>query len=555
MNNQTSKVLLAENRALGPFSKISFLGTSTTFALIGSSFLPLQMASATPAPNLCVATESASGQFLVVATDDGELVLPAGITALEALLVGAGRTSVLGYAGGGGEVTIDTTTPTVAATWNITVGKASATSGTAGRDSTIFRGVDTSTAHGGIDGSSGGLSGSGQPGSENYGGASGGGAGGPGAPNYLDGGPGIAASSFVTTEYLKLIPGCFGGGGATAIQIDSLDDFVNLGVPGCSGGYFTFAELIPTPETATLASIASLTPLVVPATPNRGGGGGGLNYWAAFAPFYSDSTLTQAQNGIGADGVVYVYYRMPSQSVVVAPVAIPYPVQTSSINTCDATVNSTTGTSRFNITGSFITPILNIEVGSEMLDRGLWTQTDSSVAFSYSAKATAALPVTLYNGQAPLLTTLCKIEEKSLPAPMETTNPKVEIPAAPAPDKSPTPTPSPVSEQFVATTNKLKVFFALSTSAISSTELVKLESLAAKIVSLGGKISITVTGYAQPTPGTEKTDGALSRARAAAVAAFLKDAGVEGSIKFVGAGRAKANVASSRYVEVVAVNK
>lgn len=556
MSNHSSDATHAETQAYRLFSKKNFLGSSTTLALIGSSFLPLPTASATVAP-ACVADEIASGQFLVTATDDCELTIPAGVTTLEALLVGAGGTSIQGYAGGGGEETVTTTMSKSATTWMIQVGSATEANGSSGRNSILSSGLETFTALGGQDatGSSGGGSGSGNSGSmseSGYGGA-GGGALSSADSNSYNGGAGKSAALFTETEYLKTLPGCFGGGGATSGSLQS-GDFVILGQPGCGAGYFTFEELVPAPETVTLVSIGNLTPRLHLPAANRGGGGGSLD-GTLDGGAYIVLPNAFAHDSYGADGVVYVYYRMPSQSVVVAPVAIPYPVQTSSINTCDATVNSTTGTSRFNITGSFITPILNIEVGSGMLDRSSWTQTDSSVAFSYSAKATAALPVTLYNGQAPLLTSLCKIEEKSLPAPMETSNPKVEVPTAPAPDKSPTPAPSPVSEQLVATTNRLKVFFGLSSSAISSTEMIKLESLAAKIVSLGGKISITVTGYAQPTPGTEKTDGALSRARAAAVAAFLKDAGIDGSIKFVGAGRAKANVASSRYVEVVAVNK
>jgi outer membrane protein OmpA-like peptidoglycan-associated protein len=89
---------------------------------------------------------------------------------------------------------------------------------------------------------------------------------------------------------------------------------------------------------------------------------------------------------------------------------------------------------------------------------------------------------------------------------------------------------------------------------VKSANIKQLRSLAQQIAGLGRSITIRVTGYAQPTPGSEATDGALSRRRAAAVAQILRKLGVNTKVIYVGAGRAAINNAKSRYVEIVAAN-
>ena len=102
---------------------------------------------------------------------------------------------------------------------------------------------------------------------------------------------------------------------------------------------------------------------------------------------------------------------------------------------------------------------------------------------------------------------------------------------------------------------KLKIYFNMSSSKIDSENFIKLQGLAKSLANLGDKITISITGYAQPTPGSEATDGALSQNRAASVAKILRSFGVNTKVIYKGAGRAKANIPTSRYVEIVAVNK
>lgn len=95
-----------------------------------------------------------------------------------------------------------------------------------------------------------------------------------------------------------------------------------------------------------------------------------------------------------------------------------------------------------------------------------------------------------------------------------------------------------------------KVYFDMASHKLIGVNLQKAREFAAIISELGEKVSVSVIGYAQPTPVGESTDGALSARRATYVAQLLKKLGVSAEIASKGAGRAKANIPSSRYVEI-----
>ena len=202
----------------------------------------------------------------------------------------------------------------------------------------------------------------------------------------------------------------------------------------------------------------------------------------------------------------------------------PLPVQTSSITSCVAATGSATGGNSYAITGTFTTPITNVSVGGVVLPATAWVQTPTSVTITMPARSAGSAAIQIYNGQSPLL------------SPCDYTY----LTSA--------------SVQPLAKALKLKVFFGLGSNKITAAESAKLKAFAKKLAGLGAKITLIVTGYAQPTPGSEKTDGALSKRRASAVAAYLKKAGVTTKVVYAGAGRASVNTASSRYVEIVADN-
>ncbi|CAN2229833.1 OmpA-like domain containing protein [Candidatus Nanopelagicaceae bacterium] len=137
------------------------------------------------------------------------------------------------------------------------------------------------------------------------------------------------------------------------------------------------------------------------------------------------------------------------------------------------------------------------------------------------------------------------------------TKPAVSVVVTPKPSPKPDTSTSgsggalkPLKSTFV-----LKVYFDLGSSDVKGENLKKLRALAQSLTRLGKSITINVTGYAQPTPGSEAIDRVLSLIRAAAVAKLLKANGVTTRVTYLGAGRATINAPSSRYVEIVAANR
>jgi len=138
-----------------------------------------------------------------------------------------------------------------------------------------------------------------------------------------------------------------------------------------------------------------------------------------------------------------------------------------------------------------------------------------------------------------------------LPTP-ETSTPVIEVPKPM--DTTTVTAPPAVKGGPLESTLTLNVYFDMGSSKVYGTNLSKLQDLAKKLSGLSKEITISITGYAQPTPGSEATDGKLSEDRAAAVAKILRQFGVNTKVVYKGAGRATLNVPSSRYVKIVAAN-
>ena len=212
----------------------------------------------------------------------------------------------------------------------------------------------------------------------------------------------------------------------------------------------------------------------------------------------------------------------PDTQVQATPKKLP---QTSTITSCSAPSGSGDGGNSVVISGAFATPVQSIDVGGVTLAASAWVQTATSVTITMPPGAAGSVPIQMENGRSPSLSP-CNYTYLTS-----------------------------AKKQPLAKALKLKVFFGLGSNKITAAESAKLKAFAKKLAGLGAKITLTVTGYAQPTPGSEKTDGALSKRRASAVAAYLKKAGVTTKVVYAGAGRASVNTASSRYVEIVADNK
>ena len=103
-------------------------------------------------------------------------------------------------------------------------------------------------------------------------------------------------------------------------------------------------------------------------------------------------------------------------------------------------------------------------------------------------------------------------------------------------------------------TSNQKVFFAMSSFALSTKAKANLTGLAKRALESGKSFTVTVVGFTQPTPN-DPNFNALAKNRAKAAANFLRAQGVRGSYSIAGVGQALRNIASSRYAEVTIVVK
>ena len=248
---------------------------------------------------------------------------------------------------------------------------------------------------------------------------------------------------------------------------------------------------------------------------------------------------------------------------------VPDPVQQSAITGIEPT-SAPAGTSTpLVISGRFIEQVRNISVGGVMLTPGSWQQSSTSISFTLGSHTAGICEIQIYDGSAPLLAvqdfTFTVPHPTAIALPSPVPSPAISTPAtaptaspslAPLPAKSITPTPQPPQSETASTSPSvsLKIYFDLGSASLNQENLQKLQVLAKEIMDLGQGFRVSITGYAQPTPGTEATDGPLSARRAANVAKILKQDGVTTKVVYLGAGRAALNDPSSRYVKIVAAN-
>ena len=204
------------------------------------------------------------------------------------------------------------------------------------------------------------------------------------------------------------------------------------------------------------------------------------------------------------------------------------------------------------------------------LAAGSWTQSANSISLTIDASALGGYSFTLYNGAVPILVSpaitvsqvtptlsLSTVDTATVSNPANSSSTPAKTQPARSQNQKVTPgtgdelkSGGPLSGALVT-----KVFFDMGSYKVKGKNLDAVVALAPQIAGLGKQITIKITGYAQPTPGSEATDGPLSEHRAAAIAGILRSAGVNTRVEYQGAGRAKSNVPTSRYVEIVASNR
>ena len=97
--------------------------------------------------------------------------------------------------------------------------------------------------------------------------------------------------------------------------------------------------------------------------------------------------------------------------------------------------------------------------------------------------------------------------------------------------------------------DNFKVYFSMGSSKLTASDLASLKALK-RVLGTATKVSITVTGWVQPTSGSKTPYAQLGLARAEATASALRALAVHGTYVVKNGGLASANTASSRYASV-----
>lgn len=242
----------------------------------------------------------------------------------------------------------------------------------------------------------------------------------------------------------------------------------------------------------------------------------------------------------------FVVGRLQAAPVVAGPapaISVPDPIQQSVILSIDSITPTTETPAAIVIEGNFPEPIVNIIVNQEPLAPQRWEQSPTQVVITRVDSGPQI--VQIYNGAVPLLP-----EQKIvIPAIAPATPTAVVLPPLPLPEPESVIVGQPLDTAKVVSAAPLNIYFTMASSTLGD---VSKKRISAWFFEFGsGLKSLQITGFAQPTPKGAALDPALSQRRANSVKKYLKELGFQGSITTRGAGRTTANVATSRYVEVI----
>ena len=265
---RTSAFVKSATARKSAFAVVSLsVGATILVAGLGSPAL-----AATGCPSGATLVAGSICEVVFTSTPSGVWTPPAGVTRVDALLVGAGGSGLYQYGGGGGDVQV--VTLATSGDVNVTVGMGVSGNYDSVQDSVVTQGSDTFVAHGGYAPPSSNFPGfGGNSGNDNE--ANGHGGSGAGAASVDgNGGAGLVVSDIpeATGTLFEDEDSCFGGGGAHGSSTAS-----------CGGGF-----------TTDVNSIIGTDPVA-----NSGGGGGS---------WYYNGDINQD----GADGQVVIRYPVPT---------------------------------------------------------------------------------------------------------------------------------------------------------------------------------------------------------------------------------------------------
>ena len=223
---------------------------------------------------------------------------------------------------------------------------------------------------------------------------------------------------------------------------------------------------------------------------------------------------TKANDGTYNSTTVTGNITISAAPPVVVSVPIPSPPQRSVILSVDPPTCYVGVPTEFVISGRFNEALTNISINQMNLPINSWRQSESEVAFTFTAGELGEFEIQLYNGSIPLLTRqkILAVAKPEAAKPAEPAKPEAAKPAEPAKPSSNT--------QPSSAMKKIAILkFGLGASALTQQQKSELTKLVV-MISKSSFRTVLLYGHTDSQPGVDNE--LLSKKRAKSVQAFMK---------------------------------
>jgi outer membrane protein OmpA-like peptidoglycan-associated protein len=264
--------------------------------------------------------------------------------------------------------------------------------------------------------------------------------------------------------------------------------------------------------TTTSANVNTATPL----TTSGGSGTGAVSFVVNSGPCTISSgnqltasstgtcvvAATKANDGTYNSTTVTGNITISSVPPVVVSVPIPSPQQRSEILSVDPLTCYLGVPTEVVIKGRFYEALTNVNINQNNVPINSWRQSESEIAFTFTATQVGEQTIQLYNGSAPLLAIqkITAIAKPMVPVPVET--PKTSGNTQPT-----------SSMKKIATLN-----FGLGASAMTAAQKIQLDSIV-KLIRKSTVSTVLLYGHSDIQPGVDNVQ--LSKKRARSVRAAI----------------------------------
>jgi hypothetical protein len=234
----------------------------------------------------------------------------------------------------------------------------------------------------------------------------------------------------------------------------------------------------------------------------------------------------------------------PPQTPPIAP-ATPTQNQQSNVTSLSPNQGTVGSTTPIVLNGSFIEPIISIQVNGVRLLPGSWSQTISTVTFTLPNTIPGIYTIQIFNGATPLIPV-----QNFLVTPTTTPSGPTQTPNN---DSTPQPNPETKNRESLISSWKLNIHFGMGEALINKANLRLMQSFVTKLNKLStvARASITITAYTQPTPNNPDPES-LAHKRAKAVEIALMKLGVKAHFTLLVGGNGPVNQSKYRFANILA---